>query len=192
MSRFLFTTYRDKAIAKRALIRLLQNAHAGEKAAANAYFGHGHSLFVRDKTEKQEIYKIYLEELHHRERLAEFLIKLGSKPRVLREIGMWFIGFFIGVFSFIGTWLIPMYGAGRLESTNIGEYEVAARLAWLAGEDEIIEELLLFAEVEWDHELYFREKTLTHPLGKHIPLWVKPASKEQIRSSFFAFKKEHS
>lgn len=181
---FEFRKLKNASAAKASLIKLLQDAHAGEMAASLAYLGHAHSLFVTDKNEKLEILKIQKEELHHRERLREFLHHLGSKPRLAREILMRAIGAAIAVFSYFGIWLIPMYGAGRLERSNIGEYEVAARLARLSGETAIVDELLSFAEIEWDHEFYFRKKVMSHSLARWIPLWSLPKNRDEIRKSF--------
>ena len=192
VANYKFEKFKNSTAAKKALIRLLQNAHAGEKAAANAYYGHAHSLFITDAQEKLEILKIYAEELHHRQRLKELLNQLDSKPRLSREILMWLIGAFIAMFSYFGTWFIPMYGAGLLESSNIGEYEVAARLALLANEQSLIDELLRFAEIEKDHEYYFRQKVLSHPLAKWIPIWDESISHEKIRISFSEFKQSKS
>lgn len=172
------------ADAKAKLIRLLQDAHAGERAAANAYWGHGYSLFVRDKQERAEILEIYQQEIHHRLRLREMLDDLGASPRPLREAGMYLIGFCIGLFCLFGGWFIPMYGAGKLESTNIVEYEVAARLAFMAGFPQLIDELLFFAEIEWDHEQYFYRKTITHPLHKAIKPWNRPPERGSIQFKF--------
>ncbi len=182
-----FSKFKNSTKAKQALVRLLQNAHAGEKAAANAYWGHARSLFIWNKEERKQIIKIYEDELHHRRRLFDFLQSLDSKPRLIREIGMWCVGASIAILSIIGTWFIPMYGAGQLESTNIGEYEVAARLALLAGREELIEELLVFAEVEWDHEDFFRKKVEDHWVTRYYPLWNKPARRDSIRSLFNSF-----
>jgi hypothetical protein len=184
VEQFDFSKFEPAANAKASLIKLLQDAHAGEMAAALAYLGHAHSLFVTDKNEKLEILKIQKEELHHRVRLREFLQILGAKPRMAREILMRAIGAAIAVFSYFGIWLIPMYGAGRLERSNIGEYEVAARLARLAGETAIVDELLSFAEIEWDHEFYFRKKVLSHAFARWIPLWSLPKNRDEIRNSF--------
>lgn len=169
----------DEALKK--FIYLLQNAHAGEKAAANAYWGHGHSLFLWDPVERQELETIYREELHHRARLGEMLRELGAKPRLSREILMYCIGATICVLCLFGGWYIPMYGAGKLESTNIVEYEIAARLAFMAGHKKYIAELLEFAELEWDHEQYFYKKASTHFLHPYSPKWIRPPEKKTIR-----------
>ena len=58
-----------------------------------------------------------------------------------------------------------MYGAGRLESHNVKEYEDAADLAVVSGHPEFVECLLEMAEVEWDHEAYFRGKVESHWLA---------------------------
>jgi hypothetical protein len=73
---------------------------------------------------------------------------------------------------------------GRLERRNIGEYEAAARYARGCGREEFIDCLLTMAEVEWEHEKYFRSRVLIHPLGQRLSLWPAPPPKEMIRESF--------
>lgn len=170
--------------AKILFVRLLQNAHAGERAAANAYWGHAHSPFVTNKEERREIYQIYLEEIHHRMRLREMLEELGEKPRLMREIGMYMVGFTIGFLCLFGGWFIPMYGAGKLESTNVVEYEVAARLAFRSRYAHLVDELLFFAEIEWDHEDYFYRKTISHRLHRYTTLWQRPAPRASIQFNY--------
>jgi hypothetical protein len=94
------------------------------------------------------------------------------------------IGRALGVLCHLSGWLVPMYGAGRLESRNIVEYETAARHARDCGRTDFIDCLLTMAEVEWEHEHYFRERVLAHRLGKQLPIWPQPPPKENIRSSF--------
>ena len=55
------------------LIRILQNAHAGELAAAYAYRGHWKSL--KDSPEKEHIKKIEAEEWTHRANVKKWLEK---------------------------------------------------------------------------------------------------------------------
>jgi hypothetical protein len=169
----------DEALKK--FIYLLQNAHAGEKAAANAYWGHGHSLFLWNANERKELDTIYREELHHRRRLREMLTEMGAKPRLSREVLMYCIGATICVLCLFGGWYIPMYGAGKLESTNIVEYEIAARLAYVSGNKKYIDELLDFAELEWDHEQYFYNKSASHFLFAYSPKWIRPPGKSTIK-----------
>jgi hypothetical protein len=40
------------------------------------------------------------------------------------------------------------------------------------------------AEVEWEHEKYFRSRVLVHPLGRRLRLWPEPAPKEMITETF--------
>ena len=100
---------------------------------------------------------------------------------------MYLIGATIATLCLFGGWFIPMYGAGKLESTNIEEYEVAVRLAYLAGLHHLEDELLTFAEIEWDHEVYFEKKIHNHFLTKIIGGWARPAPKETIRNNFLEF-----
>jgi len=170
--------------SEQSLIRLLQLAYSGELAAAFAYRGHWHS--VSDVEERKRIAEIEAEELHHRKLVGEMLSSLNAGPDRNREVRAWIIGRFLGVFCHLGGWLAPMYGAGRLESSNILEYETAAEYARDCGREDLIDCLLTMAEVEWEHEKYFRSRVLMHPLGRRISLWPQPRPKETIREAFAA------
>lgn len=168
--------------ARRDLVRLLQNAHAGERAAAFAYQGHAKS--VRSPIEKSQITQIENEEWRHRHELGRMLTELGAQPRVLREWWMMCVGLFISWFCRVGGWFIPMYGAGKLERGNIVEYEIAASLALEAGYPQYVDCLLDMAEVEWDHELYFRTQAESHWLWRRFPGWQAPPPRSAIRGNF--------
>jgi len=166
----------------RNLIALLQLAYSAERAAAYAYRGHWHS--VVDENERIRIKQIEDEEWHHRELVGEMLASLRAAPDRRRELRACIVGRALGVLCHVMGWLAPMYGAGRLESRNIGEYETAARYARDCGRDDLTDCLLTMAEVEWEHEKYFRSRVLLHPLGRRLSLWPIPPTKESIRESF--------
>jgi rubrerythrin len=164
------------------LIALLQLAYSAERAAAYAYRGHWHSVVSED--ERIRIRQIEDEEWHHRKLVGEMLESLGAHPSRQREIRALVVGRVLGVLCHAMGWLAPMYGAGRLESRNVGEYETAARYARDCGREDFIDFLLTMAEVEWEHEKYFRSRVLIHPLGRRLSLWPAPPPKEMIRESF--------
>ena len=164
------------------LISLLQLAYSAELAAAYAYRGHWRS--VNGPEEKARIQQIEKEELHHRRLVGDMLAKLDAGPSRTREFRAAFIGWALALFCHLGGWLAPMYGAGRLESRNIREYETAARYARSCGHPEFIDCLLTMAEVEWEHEQYFRSRVKSHRWARKIPLWPPPPPKETIRLSF--------
>ena len=167
--------------ARDNLIRVLQGACSGELAAGHAYRGHWKS--VRSADERERIRTIEAEEWHHRELVRGLLADLGAGPNRLREAIFFCIGKTIGALCHIGGWFIPMYGAGRLERSNIVEYEDAARHAQVIGRTDMIDCLLTMAEVEWEHERYFRERITGHALLRLLPLWDAPPPKETIRGS---------
>ncbi|HKC60534.1 MAG TPA: hypothetical protein VKB92_10650 [Myxococcales bacterium] len=173
------------ATARAHLVFLLQLAYSGELGAARAYAGHAASL--RDPAEQAALRRICREEIRHRRCLRRMLAGLGAAPDPRRESKMDLVGRSISLFCQVGGWFFPMYGAGRLESQNIREYEHAARLAAVAGCDPLIEELLVMAEVEWDHERFFREKASSHPFWRVVPHWQVPAPRSSIRDDFTAF-----
>lgn len=168
--------------AKAMLIRTLKNAYSGELGAINAYIGHRHS--VSDPEEKEMIHRIEVEEICHRERVGEILFHLREAPGVLQDRKMGWIGKTLGHLCQVAGWFAPMYGAGLLESQNIREYEEAAGYALAAGYVEYLDDLLTMAEVEWEHEKFFREKCRSHFLYHWFPKWKIPPAKEKIREPY--------
>jgi demethoxyubiquinone hydroxylase (CLK1/Coq7/Cat5 family) len=148
--------------ARQNLIRILQNAHSGEVAAAYAYRGHWKSL--RESAEKERIRGIEGEEWDHRRRVGEWLEELGATPNTTREKIFWTIGRTLGATCFLSGWFMPMYFAGRLESKNSTEYEDAAAFANELNMHECVEDLLDMARVEIEHEAFFRETVANHRL----------------------------
>jgi rubrerythrin len=164
------------------LIKILRLAYSGELAAAYAYRGHWRS--VKDEATRARIRQIEQEEWHHRRLVGRMLEQVGAKPNRAREFRAVFIGRTLGAMCHVSGWLMPMYGAGKLESRNINEYETAARHASRSGRAEFVDCLLAMAEVEWEHEKYFRACVADHRLGARIPLWPRPAPKETIRATY--------
>lgn len=154
------------------MIRILRNAYSGEIAAAFAYRGHWKSL--KESAERTEIKKIEAEEWHHRERVGRWLETLEAKPNRVREKIFWTLGRSLGATCFLSGWFMPMYFAGRLESGNIVEYEVAAGFAKELGMEECVEDLLDMARVEAEHEAFFRQTITGHrllPIMKKVFRW---------------------
>lgn len=167
---------------KAKLIAILQLAYSGERAAGYAYRGHWHS--VTDREERIKIRIIEDEEWHHRKLVGDMIASLDAHPNRWRELRATIIGRALGFGCHLIGWLAPMYGAGKLESKNIVEYETAARYARDCGRIDLIDCLLTMAEVEWEHENYFRQRVLMHRLANRIPIWPQPPPKENIRRTF--------
>src|SRR6185503_8996058 len=147
-----------------------------------AYRGHWHS--VRDSDERARIKQIEDEEWHHRKLVGEMLESLDSGPNKVREIRATVLGRVLGLMCHVSGWFAPMYGAGKLESRNLVEYETAARHALACGREDLIDCLLTMAEVEWEHEHYFRTCVLRHRWSRRVSIWPEPPPKESIRGSF--------
>jgi len=158
--------------SRQNLIRILQNAHAGELAAAFAYRGHWKSL--GESAEKTEIKKIETEEWAYRENVARWLEILDAQPRKAREAVFWTIGRSLGVLCRVSGWFFPMYFAGRLESQNILEYEEAVHFAGELEMKECVEEMIEMSRVEAEHETFFSRTVAGHrllPLTKKFFRW---------------------
>jgi len=165
--------------ARARLIRQLQLAHAGERAAAIAYSGHWRS--VKDPDQRAAIKKIEDEEWEHRRRILVMLTALGARPLWWREPLLALIGWSIAAACFVGGWFLPMYGAGKIERRNVWEYVDAARYAREAGHPELIDDLLCMAEVEWDHERWFRERIAGHRGLRWLKPWAALPPREALR-----------
>jgi rubrerythrin len=162
------------------LVRQLQLAHAGELAAARAYRGHARS--VRRADERAAIVRIEADEWGHRRRVRLMLAALGAEPSPRRERAMGLVGKIIGLLCYVSGWFFPMYGAGWIERRNVHEYLDAATFAARAGRPELVEPLLGMAEVEWDHEQFFRTKARGHLLCRIIPLWTELPPRDALRA----------
>lgn len=159
-------------------IEILQQAYSGELAAAYAYRGHWRSL--READERSRVQTIEEEEWHHRRLVGDMLGELGARPDTFREVRATLVGRVLGLLCHLSGWFAPMYAAGRLESRNIREYEEAARRARDCGRENLLPCLLAMAEVEREHERYFRSKVLSHPWARCVPVWEAPPPKEKI------------
>jgi len=161
---------------------LLSLAYSGERAAALAYRGHARSL--RPGPVRAAIEDIEADELRHRRAVGEMLARLGRQPGAGRELRAWLIGRTLSFLCHVSGALLPLYGAGWLERRNIQEYVAAAEFAAQSGHEPWIEPLLEMAEVEWDHEQFFRRQVQAHWLGKRLALWPEPGPRADIRARF--------
>ena len=146
---------------KKSLIHILHMAYSGELAAGYAYSAHWRS--VKNPDQRTAIQKIENEEWAHREIVGKMLDYLGSAPSRPRELMMAIIGRTVGFSCYVIGWFLPMYFAGRLESTNIEEYENAASHAEKLDLPEFASELRRLANVEREHEIFFMSMVEKHP-----------------------------
>lgn len=165
---------RQTAIAggHRRLVRLLQLAHAGERGATWAYRGHVRSL--REGWVRAQVRRITREEWTHRGRLRLLLAHVHAQPSPWWEVVIGLVGAALGALCRWTGWLLPMYGAGAIESRNVHDYVVAADLARRQGLAVHARELSLMAQCERDHERFFRGQVARHPAGSLLPRWPRP------------------
>lgn len=160
---------------ERALVAILQAAHAGELAAAYAYRGHWRSrMGERRRIERDEIRRIEEAEWHHRQLVAGLLDQFGSGPQRWREVLMGTIGRFFGALCFVGGRFMPMYAAGRLEAMNVDQYVQAGAHARAAGHEASGELLDAMVIEEARHEDWFSDQVRGHralPLVAMVGRW---------------------
>ena len=147
----------------RALVNILQAAHAGELAAAYAYQGHWRSRWrARDADDRAEILRIEAAEWHHRRLVDVLLADLGAGLDRRREVTMAVIGWTFGWLCFVSGRFFPMYFAGRLEAMNVGQYVDAAKHARAAGLDVAATQLDDMVAEEARHETWFSDQVRGH------------------------------
>jgi hypothetical protein len=142
---------------------VLQDAHAGELAAAYAYRGHWKSL-RRQPDARAEVKRIEGAEWHHRNLVAEMLAELGARPRRRRELAMSSIGRLFGLLCFVSGFFGPMYAAGRLEAMNVLQYRTARDGAAELGLEGFRSQLEAMCVEEARHERFFGDQVRGHPL----------------------------
>ena len=165
----------DERSARVRLIRILQDAHAGELAAALAYRAHWRSL--PRGSERDEVRRIEGTEWHHRAEVLDMLGYLGARPRPGRERAMRFVGRFFGSLCFVTGWFWPMYAAGRLEAQSVGQYVAARDAATTLGLDDFIDRLQAMTVEEDRHEQWFGDRVSGHwllPLARRLLGWTTP------------------
>jgi len=158
------------------LVRLLQDSHAGELAAAYAYRGHWRSLRRRPAA-RDGVRRIEEAEWHHRAGVAAMLAELGAGPRRRRELLMGGIGRFFGGLCFVTGFFGPMYAAGRLEAMNVGQYESAREMARILGLDAFADRLEEMRAEEDRHERFFGDEVRGHrllPVTSAVLGWRPP------------------
>ncbi len=156
----------NQAEARRKLIKLLQNAHAGERAAALAYQGEARILKIQP--EIQAIRQIEADEWRHRAEVFEILRELNAKPAPFREVLMLCIGTVISFGCMFCRRYWATYFAGILEHSNVQEYAEARKYA------EILE-LESYAKCFREMELteFRHEQILQKMIAEH---WLLPVS----------------
>ena len=167
----------DAVTARAQFVRLLQNAHAGELAAAYAYRGHWKSL-RRRPVARAEVRRIEGTEWHHRRLVAAMLAELNERPRRSREMAMASVGRFFGLLCFVSGFFGPMYAAGQLEAMNVSQYRTARDNASRLGLDDFATDLEAMRAEEDRHERFFGDQVRGHfllPLARSLLGWAPPA-----------------
>lgn len=155
-------------IQHKELIDLLQRAYSAEKAAAFAYQGHAGS--VKDKTQKNEIKQIELDEWNHRQEVLKIMQCYDIPVSKFYEVRFHIIGKIISGSCYVIGWFMPFYFAGSLESGNVCEY---FRMKHFFNELGITKHDIVLYEMgikEKEHEVYFLSKIKNNRL---LPFFEK-------------------
>ena len=155
-------------LSHKELIDLLQRAYSAEKAAAFAYQGHAGS--VKNKTEKEAIKQIEMDEWNHRQEVLNIMKEYDIPVSKYYEIRFHIIGKIISFSCYIIGWFMPFYFAGSLESGNVCEY---FRMKQFFNNLHITKHDITLYEMgirEKEHEVYFLSKIKNNKL---LPFFEK-------------------
>ncbi len=164
-----------------ALVKLLQRAYSGEKAAAFAYIGHARSL--RDPTAKLAVRQIEEDEWKHRENVLGLMRRYDVPVSRWLEVKLHIIGRVISASCHVIGRFMPFFFAGKLESGNVCEYFVMMRHFHSLGIREHDAMLYEMGMKEKEHEVYFLEqirKDRLMPLFERLFGWGNGASANDV------------
>ena len=151
-----------------ALVKLLQRAYSGEKAAAFAYIGHARSL--RDPAAKEAVRQIEADEWQHRENVLGLMQRYEVPVSRWLEVKLHVIGRIIAASCHVIGRFMPFFFAGKLESGNVCEYFVMMRHFHSLGIHEHDTMLYEMGMKEKEHEVYFLEQVKSDRL---LPLFQR-------------------
>ena len=155
-------------LSHKELIDLLQRAYSAEKAATFAYQGHAGS--VKNKSEKEAIKQIEMDEWNHRREVLNIMKEYNIPVSKYYEIRFHIIGKIISFSCYIIGWFMPFYFAGSLESGNVCEY---FRMKQFFNNLHITKHDITLYEMgirEKEHEVYFLSKIKNNKL---LPFFEK-------------------
>jgi hypothetical protein len=155
-------------LAHPALVKLLQKAYSGEKAAAFAYIGHARSL--RDPAAKAAVRQIEEDEWKHRENVLGLMRRYDVPVSRWLEVKLHIIGRIISASCHVIGRFMPFFFAGKLESGNVCEYFVMMRHFHSLGIHEHDAMLYEMGMKEKEHEVYFLGQIRTSRL---LPLFQR-------------------
>ncbi|MBL9166191.1 MAG: hypothetical protein JNN07_00450 [Verrucomicrobiales bacterium] len=164
-----------------ALVRLLQRAYSGEKAAAFAYIGHARSL--RDPAAQAAVRQIELDEWKHRENVLELMRRYEVPVSRWLEVRLHIIGRVISASCHVIGRFMPFFFAGKLESGNVCEYFVMMRHFNSLGIHDHDDMLYEMGMKEKEHEIYFLDqirKSGLLPLFERLFSWGERRSANDV------------
>lgn len=160
LNRFLesLTRFQAKRVTPELrLATLLKQAHAIEIGAYHAYAGHWRSLPKRSK-ERQKVHEIQIEELKHRQSIAEMLKAIDARPSWVLDWTFWIIGKSISFACGFMHRKLAMYGAQVMERVGDLCYGRIAKEARTNGLTFMASKLETMQRAEQAHEEYFRSQ----------------------------------
>ena len=164
-----------------ALVKLLQRAYSGEKAAAFAYIGHARSL--RDAAAKAAVRQIEQDEWNHRENLRRLMVQYEVPASRWLEVKLHIIGRIISASCHVIGRFMPFFFAGKLESGNVCEYFVMMRHFHSLGIHDHDAMLYEMGMKEKEHEVYFLEQIKASrllPLFQRLFSWGAGSSANDV------------
>ena len=136
------------------LIYMLQQAHAIEIGAYEAYYGHANAS--KDPEAKRRIKEIQQDELDHKLNVGFMLHELGGKNNEVMDSLLYFIGRSISLICYIMVKRAANWGAKIMEVMGADEYRKLAFEARAQGYYKMALTLDDMQKAEKDHEEFFK------------------------------------
>jgi hypothetical protein len=118
----------------------------------------GHAASVKDKSQKQAIHQIEIDEWNHRKEVLSIMHDFDIPVSKYYEFRFHFVGKIISFSCYIIGWFMPFYFAGRLESGNVCVYFRMKQFFNSLSMHQYDQILYEMGMKEKDHEVYFPDK----------------------------------
>lgn len=148
MNNVVLDIYSDK------LIRMLQDAHAGELGAFHAYAGHIRA--TKNVAERNRLIQIQAEELRHINDCKRLLNHYGYPTNELKDSIMKFVGQTLGLLCFISGRKLAAWGAGVIEKIGMVNYQKMVDISQKLGNKRLVDIFTNMRDTETVHEIYFK------------------------------------
>ena len=136
------------------LIKMIQDAHAGEMGAYHAYSGHIRA--TKDAEERKALIQIQADEMTHIVDCKKLLNYYGHNTNEFKDSIMKLIGQTLGLLCFVSGRRLAAWGAGIIERVGMVNYQKMVDISQELGNEKLVDIFTNMRDTERVHDMYFK------------------------------------